>query len=89
MYSWRLSSELKADLEREARRRKVPISTVLDSAVHDWLKNTASNAGDDDEQRRLHEAASGCFGIFAGHDTRRAENARRTVRQRLRRRHAR
>ena len=38
VYSWRLSGELKSDLEREARLRKVPVSSVLETAVRDWLK---------------------------------------------------
>ena len=41
VYSWRLSAEAKADLEREARFRKVPVSTILDAAVRDWLKKSA------------------------------------------------
>ena len=46
-----------------------------------WLKR-----GDDDErQRRLHKAASECFGSIASGDTRRSETASATVRQRLRR----
>ena len=39
--SWCLSAEVEADLEREVRFRKVPLSTILDAAVRDWLKKSA------------------------------------------------
>lgn len=84
VYSWRVSSELKTGLEREARRRKLSVSAVLDLAAREWLSKTG---GDDEEaQRRVHEAASRCIGAFEGRDSRRAESARRSVRERLRRR---
>jgi hypothetical protein len=89
VYSWRLSSELKSDLEREARLRKTSVSAVLNLAVRDWLKQSASLVEEDEEQRRIHEAASDCLGAFAGRDARRAETAGQSIRQRLSRRHAR
>ena len=36
VYSWRLSDELKSDLERESRLRQVPVSSVLEAAVRAW-----------------------------------------------------
>jgi len=89
VYSWRLSSELKSDLEREARLRKTSVSAVLTLAVRDWLKQSASLVAEDEEQRRIHEAASACLGAFAGRNPRRSETARQSIRQRLSRRHAR
>jgi len=89
VYSWRLSEELKSDLEREARLRKMSVSSVLDLAVREWLKKSALDVSGDDAQRELHEAADGCLGILAGHNRHRAEAAREAVRKRLRRRHAR
>jgi hypothetical protein len=88
-YSWRVSSELKSDLEREARLRKISISSVLDSAVRAWLKKSAVGPAEDEEQRRLHRAAASSLGILAGRDSHRAENARQSIRQRLDRRYAR
>ena len=87
VYSWRLSEELKSDLEREAYLRKVSVSSVLETAVRDWL--TKSNAPDDQAQRKLHTAATRCLGVLAGINSRRAETAREVVRRRLRRRYAR
>ena len=87
VYSWRVASELKSELEREARLRKTSLSALLTLAVRDWLKQSAVHVEEEEEQRRLHEAASTCLGAFAGHNPRRAETARRTVRDRLRERH--
>ena len=89
VYSWRLSGDLKSDLEREARLRKVPVSAVLETAVRDWLKKSDPDLSEEDAQRRLHAAAANCFGAVASGNSRRAETARATLRQRLKRRHAR
>jgi hypothetical protein len=79
--NWRVSTELKAALEREARRRKISLSAALDLAAHEWLKNAV-------EQRRLHAAAAKTFGTIEGQPGD-AENAREIVRQRIRQRHGR
>jgi predicted transcriptional regulator len=84
VYSWRLSDELKSDLEREARLRKMSVSSVLDLAVREWLKKSALDVAGDAAQRELHEAADGCLGILAGRNRHRAEAAREAVRKRLR-----
>jgi predicted transcriptional regulator len=89
VYSWRLSGELKSDLEREARLRKVPVSSVLETAVRDWLKKGDTDASEDETQRKLHSAAAGCFGVLASGNPRRAETARDALRTRLRRRYGR
>jgi hypothetical protein len=89
VYSWRLSGELKSDLQRQARLRGVSISSILDTAVRDWLEKNNGDIGTDEAQRRLHAAARRCFGTFAGGDSNRAEKAAVNVRRRLRRRYAR
>jgi hypothetical protein len=89
VYSWRLSSELKSDLERQARLRKVPVSSILDNAVREWLQKNNGDTASDEAQRRLHAAAARCFGTFAGGDSHRAEKAGDQIRRRLRRRYAR
>lgn len=89
IYSWRLSAELKSDLERKARVKKVPVSTVLDWAVRDWLKTSEMDAVENETQRELHDVAEKCFGVLAGNNPRRAETARGAVRERLRRRNGR
>jgi hypothetical protein len=89
VYSWRLSEELKSDLEREAHLRKMSVSSVLETAVRDWLKKSNTDASDDQAQRKLHTAAAPCLGVLASLNSRRAETAREVVRRRLRRRYAR
>ena len=85
VYSWRLSPDLKSSLEREARRRKVSVSTVLEMAARDWLKNGADGNDDEELQLQLHQAASKCIGAFAGGKAGRSEDVRTAVRERLRR----
>jgi predicted transcriptional regulator len=89
VYSWRLSDELKSDLEREARLRKMPVSAILDLAVREWLKKSALDVEGEEAQRELHAAAEQYLGVLAGRDRRRAETARETVRKQLRRRYGR
>jgi hypothetical protein len=89
VYSWRVASDVKMDLEREARRRKISISAALDLAAREWLRNIGADNQDDEEQRRLRKAASKRLGALASGDAHRSENARQTVRQRLRRRYGR
>jgi hypothetical protein len=89
VYSWRVSTELKSGLEREARRRRISVSAVLDLAARDWLNNGGAEIGGDEEQARLQKAAAKCFGALASGNAHRAENARQAVRQRLRRHYGR
>ena len=81
VYRWRVSRELKSDLERQARIRKTSLCAVLNLAARDWLKQ-------DQEQRRLHEAAMKCMAAIASGHPRRAETAREAIRERLNRRRA-
>lgn len=87
VYSWRVANELKTDLEREARRRKLSLSAVLEAAAREWLKKSRADIEGDEAQRELQKAAGKCFGTLAGGDAHRAENARKVLRQRLKRRH--
>ena len=89
VYSWRLSGELKSGLEREARFRKISVSSILDMAVREWLKKGALEVSGDEEQRKLHAAAERCMGKIAGHGPYDAEHVREAVRKRLREKYAR
>jgi predicted transcriptional regulator len=89
VYSWRVSSELKSDLERVARGQNVSVSALLDMAVRDWLKKSGADAATDEEQLRLHTAAEECLGALAGRNPRRAETAREAIRAKLRKRYGR
>jgi hypothetical protein len=83
IYSWRLSEELKSDLEREARLRRLPVASLLDLAVRDWLKKSGEDVAGDEAQRKLHAAVEECVGVLTGSDPRRSEKVRETVRKRL------
>ena len=87
VYSWRLSDELKSDLEREARLRKLPVSVILEDAARDWLRRANSSTESDEErQRRLHEASERCFGVVETTYPGSSERVREIVRERVRRR---
>ena len=89
VYSWRVSTDIKTGLEREARRRKLSLAAVLDLAAEEWLKKSAPGTDDDDEQHRLQQAALKSIGSIAGGDPLRSENVKQAVRQRLRRQYGR
>ena len=88
VYSWRVSTELKTGLEREARRRKISLAAALDLAAQQWLQKNSKQDDDAAEQRRIHAAAAKAIGAIEGHSGD-AENAREIVRQRIRQRHGR
>jgi hypothetical protein len=87
VYSWRVSSDIRTRLEREARRRKISVSAALDLAAREWLQGSSAESEPGEEQIRLQKAASKYIGSLAASDPHRAENARQTLRQRLRRRY--
>jgi hypothetical protein len=87
VYSWRVSTDLKTELEREARRRELSLSAVLELAARDWLGKGGADIDSDEEQLRLRKAASKCFGAIASGNAHRSEEVRQAVRQRLRQRH--
>jgi hypothetical protein len=89
VYSWRVSTELKSRLEREARRRKISLAAALDLAAQEWLKKSGADIDDDREQKRVHEAASKFVGVINSGDSHRSENVRKVVRERLRQRYGR
>jgi hypothetical protein len=85
VYSWRVSPDVKTELEREARRRKISLSAALDLAAREWLLKTSSANEDDEGQYRLKKAASRWLGALASGDAQRSEKVSQTVRRRLRR----
>ena len=89
VYSWRVASDLKSELEDEARRRKTSVSLILEQAAREWLSNSGEDLAGDKAQRRLHRAASKCLGAFEGGDPHRSENVKQRLRERLRGRHGR
>ena len=90
VYSWRISPDLKTDLEAEARRENLSVSALLDRLACEWLAERRSQSGTVDAvQARLHRAAEKWFGAIRGGGTARSESVRTLVRERLKRRHER
>jgi hypothetical protein len=90
VYSWRLSRELKEDLEQAARRERVTLARLLERISRDWLKARASAAEDDEaEQERIRARAMRFVGSIQGGDPDRAAKARERVREVLARKYGR
>ena len=85
VYSWRLSREIKAILEDEARRQHTSLAGLLDRIVEEWRRRQEKPDDDEAEQARLHAAAAKSFGRLAGRHPYSAARTREVIRQRLRR----
>ena len=87
VYTWRVSSAMKARLEEAARSANRSVAQLLDEIVAERL-NATGHATESDHQRRLHTRAARFLGCMAGDVARRSERSRELVRARLKRRHA-
>ncbi|HKW19590.1 MAG TPA: hypothetical protein VJO35_18925 [Terriglobales bacterium] len=90
VYSWRLSSEKKVELETEARREGKSVAQVLDEISGEWL-NGRRNArnGDEQEQERIRKRMMKVVGSLSGGDPERASRASRRVKEILREKYGR
>ena len=84
IYKWRLPTELWCDLKREACLRKVPVSSILEAAAHEWLRKRRVDVAGNKTQRELHKAAAKYIGVLDGLNSHSAETAREVIRGRLR-----
>jgi hypothetical protein len=90
VYSWRLSSDLKDDLEEAARRERISVSRLLERIAREWLKTRASAAEDDEaEQERLKAIAMQYVGTIRGGDPDRSAEVSKRVREILARKYGR
>lgn len=89
VYSWRLSPDLKADLEHAARREGVSVSSLLDRITREWLKARPGAADDEAEQERIRASAMRFIGKLRGGDPDRSAKVSERVRETLKERHAR
>jgi hypothetical protein len=87
VYSWRLSPDLKDDLEAAARRERVSVSRLLERIARDWLQ--AHAADDEAEQERIRARAMRYVGALRSGDPDLSEKVSERVRERLLRAHAR
>ena len=86
---WRVAAEIKAELQRAAKRTNQSVGGLLDRMVREWLDALRANGGDLAEQQRLHAAAAKCIGVLRGGNPHRAEETTRAIHARLAARHAR
>jgi transcription elongation GreA/GreB family factor len=89
VYSWRVSSELKQHLEREARRRKASVASILDAAAREWLAKSRASIAEDEEQKRLHAAIEPLLGSISRDIPYSPEILRETIRRRVNKRYGR
>lgn len=64
VYSWRLSPELKMDLEAAAREEKSSVSAILERLAREWLRGRKSPISET-EQERLRAALMACAGTIS------------------------
>ena len=88
VYTWRVSSAMKASLEEAARNTNRSVAKLLDEIVAERL-DAPGHVTESDDQRRLHTRAARFLGCMTGDVARRSERTRELVRARLKRRHAR
>jgi len=90
VYTWRVSSAMKASLEEAARNTNRSVARLLDEIVAERLDATGQpGEAEMDNQRRLHVRAARFAGRFSGTDPVRGEKAKARVRARLTERHGR
>jgi len=90
VYSWRLSPDLKEDLEEAARRERVSVARLLERIAREWLKAGASAAESDEaKQARLRAVAMQFAGTIRGGDPDRAAEVSKRVRELLARKYGR
>ncbi len=89
VYSWRVATELKAGLEDAAREERTSVGELLARVVRQWLSDRASGTPESEAaQQRIRASLKRYVGSLAGGNPRRAEGARREVRERLAKRRA-
>jgi len=89
IYSLRMSNEVRANLERIARRRKIRVSQVIHTALREWLAQNLRDFSDDTEQQRLHAIAERLIGVSKGKDPNRSANVSKLMRESLSRQYGR
>ena len=66
VYSWRLSPQLKRQLEEAANAENASIGAILERVMLDWLSTREpSEEADAEEQRRLHARARKAMGTVS------------------------
>ena len=89
VYSWRLNSDLKTDLDLHTRLQGKTLAEVLNMLAKGWLEEQKlQNSENESEQARLHAIAARFVGSISGGDPHASQTVREVVRQRIRERNA-
>ncbi len=84
VYSWRLAADLKVALEDAAREERTSVGELLGRMARQWLRDRAAGTPESETvQRRIRVSSERFVGSLAGGNRRRAEGARREIRERL------
>ena len=84
VYTWRVSSTMKASLEEVARNTNRSVASLLDEIVAERLDATGlTGEAEMANQRRRHTRAARFAGRFSGTDPLRSEHAKARIRARL------
>jgi len=90
VYSWRLSTGKKAELESEARREGVSLAELLERITADWLQEQRDACnGDEKEQAAIRKRAAAAIGSVASGDPMRSSQVSQKVKELLRKRYGR
>lgn len=90
VYSWRVSTQRKAELESAARAEGKSLAGLLDAITEDWLtERRNSHNGDKAEQEAIRRRAMAAIGSIRGRDPMRSSSASELVRESLRKRYGR
>jgi len=89
IYSLRMSNEIRRDLERVARRRKIKVSQLIHTALQEWLEQNLRDFSGDKEQRRLHAIAERLIGVSKSNDPNRSTNASKLLKESIGRQYGR
>ena len=88
VYSWRLSTERKVELEMEARREGKSLAGLLEQITANWLRERHhSRNGDEAEQAALRKRVMATVGTIRGGDPTRSQRTGELVREIIRRKH--
>ena len=86
VYSWRLTPDMKARLESEARRSGKSLAEVLEQISADWLDARAGSY-DDKMEAAMRKRIMATVGKIRGGDPQRASRSKELVREIIRRKH--
>lgn len=88
VYSWPISAQKKAELEREARREGTSLARLLEQITADWMQQRRSSRnGEEAEQARIRKRVAAAIGSLSGGDPHRASQPSQRVREIIRRKH--